>query len=164
MHLKKHDTAIVITDPQNDALSEKGIAWPLVGDSIKENNTIENIERIVKSAKSNGFEVFISPHYYYYPADEFWKFGGAIESFMHQTKMYARSGALKLDGFSGSGADWLDRYKPLIEDGRTIVVSPHKVFGPESNDLVLQLRKRSITKVILMGMLANLCVEVTCAN
>jgi nicotinamidase-related amidase len=33
------------------------------------------------------------------------------------------------------------------------------VYGPESNDLVLQLRKRGIDKVILAGMSANLCVE-----
>ena len=54
---------------------------------------------------------------------------------------------------------WLAEYKPLIEDGKTIVASPHKVYGPESNDLVLQLRKRGIEKVILAGMSANLCVE-----
>jgi nicotinamidase-related amidase len=39
------------------------------------------------------------------------------------------------------------------------VTSPHKVYGPESNDLVLQLRKRGIDKVILAGMSANLCTE-----
>ena len=74
-------------------------------------------------------------------------------------KEFTHSGPLTLDGFLGSGADWLDRYKPFIEDGKTIVVSPHKVYGPQSNDLVLQLRKRNLSKVILLGMLANLCVE-----
>jgi len=39
------------------------------------------------------------------------------------------------------------------------VVSPHKVWGPQTNDLVLQLRKRRVNKVVLAGMLANLCVE-----
>jgi len=58
-----------------------------------------------------------------------------------------------------AGADWLDRFNPFIEDGKTVVVSPHKVWGPQTNDLVLQLRKRGIQKVILCGMLANLCVE-----
>jgi nicotinamidase-related amidase len=76
-----------------------------------------------------------------------------------ESKEFFRSGALSLDGFSGSGADWLERFKPFIEDGKTIVVSPHKVFGPQNNDLVLQLRRRYISKVILLGMLANLCVE-----
>ena len=28
---------------------------------------------------------------------------------------------------------------------------PHRVFGPETNDLVLQLRKRKISKIILGG-------------
>jgi len=40
-----------------------------------------------------------------------------------------------------------------------VIVSPHKVYGPESNDLVLQLRKRRIETIILAGMSANLCVE-----
>jgi nicotinamidase-related amidase len=44
-------------------------------------------------------------------------------------------------------------------DGRTVVVSPHKVYGPQANDLALQLRKRGIDQVILAGMSANLCVE-----
>lgn len=48
---------------------------------------------------------------------------------------------------------------PDIDDVRTIVASPHKVFGPQTNDLVLQLRKRRVSKVILGGMLANMCVE-----
>ena len=158
MEINKNDTAVLITDPQNDFLSENGVTWGLVGDSVKENKTIENIERIVKAAKVNGFEVFISPHYYY-PTDHSWKFGGTVEKMMHEIKMFDRNGALNLDGFSGSGADWLERYKSLIEDGKTIVVSPHKVYGPENNDLILQLRKRKISKVILGGMSANLCVE-----
>jgi len=152
------DTAVVVIDPQNDVLSEKGVSWDLVGDSVKENKTVENIERIFKAAKLNEFEVFISPHYYY-PTDYGWKFAGTLEQMMMEFKEFVRSGALTLDGFSGSGADWLERFKPFIEDGKTIVASPHKVYGPQSNDLILQLRKRSINKVILLGMLANLCVE-----
>ena len=66
---------------------------------------------------------------------------------------------MSLEGFANSGADWLDRFKPYIEDGKTVIVSPHKVWGPQTNDLVLQLRKRGISKIILGGMLANMCVE-----
>jgi nicotinamidase-related amidase len=158
MNITNKDTAVLITDAQNDFLSEKGVTWKLVGESVKQNKTVENIERLFKAAKANGFEVFISPHYYY-PTDRGWKFGGTIENVMHEIKMFERSGALNLEGFSGSGADWLERYKPYIEDGKTVVCSPHKVYGPENNDVVLQLRKRGINKVILGGMSANLCVE-----
>ena len=64
-----------------------------------------------------------------------------------------------MEAFAGSGADWLDRHKPYINDGSTVVTSPHKIFGPQSNDLALQLRKAGISQVILAGMSANLCVE-----
>jgi nicotinamidase-related amidase len=158
MRLAKSDTAVVMIDPQNEVLSEKGLAWPLLHESLKENNTIENMERIFKSAKALGFEVFISPHYFY-PTDKGWKFNDPLETDEAATNMFARKGPLNLDGFKGSGADWLERFKPYIEDGKTIVVSPHRVWGPETNDLVLQLRKRNISKIILGGMLANMCVE-----
>ena len=78
---------------------------------------------------------------------------------MLEGKEFFRPDPLSLAGFPGSGADWLDRYKPFIEDGKTVVASPHKLWGPQTNDLVLQLRKRRIDKVILAGMMANLCVE-----
>jgi nicotinamidase-related amidase len=158
MNINRNDTAVLVTDPQNDFLSEQGVTWQLVGDSVKENKTIENIERLFKAAKKNGFEVFISPHYYY-PTDKGWKFGGTVEKIMHEINMFGRGGALTLEGFQGSGADWLERFKPYIEDGKTVVASPHKVYGPENNDLALQLRKRGIDKVVLAGMSANLCVE-----
>jgi len=151
-------TAVVITDPQNDFLSPDGVTWGLVGASVTANKTVENIETLIKVAKSVGMPVLISPHYYY-PTDHGWHFGGAVETMMHSVNMFDRSGALTMEGFKGSGADWLERYKPLIEDGNTVVVSPHKVYGPDTNDLVLQLRKRGIDKVILGGMSANLCTE-----
>jgi nicotinamidase-related amidase len=156
--IDKSDTAVLVTDPQNDFLSEKGVTWALVGDSVTDNNTVGNIERLFKAAKDNGFEVFISPHYYY-PTDKGWKFGGTVENLMHEINMFNRDGALSLDGFKDSGADWLAVLKPYIEDGKTVIASPHKVYGPENNDLALQLRKRGINKVILGGMSANLCVE-----
>ena len=158
MDINRTGTAVVFIDPQNDVLSEKGANWGALGASVTENRTVENMERIFKAAKARGYAVFISPHYFY-PTDSGWLFNGPLETDEFHTHSFARKGALTLEGFSNSGADWLDRFKPYIEDGKTIVVSPHKVWGPQTNDLVLQFRKRRISKVILGGMLANICVE-----
>ena len=158
MEIDRRDTAVVFTDPQNEVLSETGLAWPLVRESLAENNTIENMDRLFAAAKQLGFEVFISPHYFY-PTDAGWKFNGALEADEAAGNFFGRRGILNLEGLPGSGADWLPRFKPYIEDGKTVVVAPHKVFGPETNDLVLQLRKRRIARIILGGMLANMCVE-----
>ncbi len=151
-------TALVITDPQIDFLSPEGVAWGVVGKSVTDNNTVENIDSLFAAAKANGMPVFVSPHYYY-PTDHGWHFEGALEALMHAIHMFDREGALTTKGFEGSGADFLEQYKKYIDDGETIVASPHKIYGPETNDLVLQLRKRGIDKVILGGMSANLCTE-----
>jgi nicotinamidase-related amidase len=151
-------TALVVTDPQNDFLSPKGATWGVVGESVTENNTVANIGSLLKTAKTTNIPVFVSPHYYY-PTDKGWQFEGALEVLMHKINMFDRAGPLSLEGFEDSGADFLKPYKPYIEDGKTVVTNPHKVYGPEANDLVLQLRKRKIDKVILAGMSANLCVE-----
>ena len=152
------NTALVVTDPQNDFLKPGGAFYDAVKQSVEENNTIENIDTMFRAAKEGGFPVFVSPHYYY-PWDHAWKFAGTIEKAMHDAGMYDRPDPLDLTGFEGSGADFVERYKPYIQDGETIVASPHKVYGPENNDLLLQLRKRRIDRVILAGMSANLCVE-----
>ncbi len=151
-------TALVVIDPQIDFLSPKGVTWGVVGKSVEANHTVENIERLFKLAKANDIPVFVSPHYYY-PWDHKWESGGPLEVLMHKIGMFDRKGPLTLEGFQNSGADWMPQYKPYIDDRNTVVASPHKVYGPETNDLVLQLRKRGITKVILAGMSANLCVE-----
>lgn len=158
VQFSKGNTAIVITDPQNDFLSPKGVTWGLVGKSVTKNNTVENIGRLFKIADKKNIPVFVSPHYYF-SHDHKWQHGGALEKAMHAMGMFDRKGALTTEGFDGSGADWLEQYKPYINNGKTIVTNEHKLYGPESNDMVLQLRKRGISKIILAGMSANLCTE-----
>src|SRR5690348_17553577 len=115
MQIHRETTAVVFIDPQNEVLSETGKAWPLVHESLQENHTVENMERLFQAAKEHGFEVFISPHYFY-PTDKGWKFNGPLEAEEASSGMFARKGVLDLEGLEGSGADWLPRFRPYIED------------------------------------------------
>ncbi|MGN4076730.1 cysteine hydrolase family protein [Burkholderia gladioli] len=156
--LDRTKAALVVVDPQNDFLSPSGAGWPYFGESIVENGTVDHLETLFRTAKQTGIPVAVSPHYYY-PCDHGWQFGGPLEKTMHALGMFERKGPVTLEGYEGSGADFLERYKPYILDGETIIASPHKVYGPETNDLALQLRKRGVSQVILAGMAANLCIE-----
>ena len=158
MKLNLKRAALVVTDPQVDFLSPKGVTWKVVGKSVQEHNTVENLERLFAAAKKAGITVAISPHYYF-PTDKGWRFEGALEKLMHKIGMFNRTSPYSMKGFENSGADFMPRYKKYIFDGKTIVTSPHKVYGPQQNDLVLQLRKNHVDQVILAGMSANLCVE-----
>ncbi|NKB47971.1 MAG: isochorismatase family protein [Alphaproteobacteria bacterium] len=151
-------TALVVTDPQVDFLSPSGVTWGVVGKSVEEQGTVANLGKLFRAAKAADIVVAISPHYYY-PTDKGWMFEGGLEKLMHKIGMFDRKGTHTMDDFDGSGADFMPEYKEFIFDGKTIISSPHKVYGPQANDLGLQLRKKHIDQVILAGMSANLCVE-----
>ncbi len=156
--LDRPRTALVVSDPQIDFQSPKGVTWGVVGKSVEHHGTVKNIGRLFAAAKAAGMTSVISP-LYYYPTDHGWNFGGPLEKLMHGIGMFDRPSPYDVAGFDGSGADFMPEYKDYIHDGKTIVCSPHKVYGPEANDLSLQLRKARIDQVILAGMSANLCVE-----
>lgn len=158
IQLDKKRTALLITDPQNDFLAEDGAAYGLVKENLEKVNTIENIDGLLKAAKKNGYQVFVSPHHYF-PHDGGWLHRGALQGTIHDIDMFAVSEPITSQRFSGSGADFLPQYKTYINDGSTVITSPHKVYGPDSNDLVLQLRKRGIQTVVVGGMAANLCTD-----
>jgi len=155
--IDKSSTALVITDPQNDFLDKSGVAYELVKSNLEKVGTIHHIEQLFHTAKSNNIPVFVSPHYYL-PHDQQWKERGALQKTIADIKMFSIPASANND-VSGTGADFLAQYKKYILDGKTTITSPHKVYGPDSNDLVLQLRKQGIQTVILGGMAANLCTD-----
>ena len=99
----------------------------------------------------------LSPHYHY-PTDKGWKHGGTVEKIMHEIDMFGRGGALDLDGFKGSGADWLERYKPWIEDGKTVVTTrsmgPRTTISPCNCASVASTRFRAISRARRSGPVA----------
>jgi nicotinamidase-related amidase len=158
MKLDLAHTAFVVMDPQVDFMSSTGKAWSAVGESVTEQKIVPHLVQLFTAAKKSGIVVAISPHYYF-PQDYKWKFQGPAELYQHSIRIFDRPSALSLDGFKGSGADFMPEFKPFIEDGKTIVASTHKLYGPQANDLSLQLRKQGVTQIILAGMLSSLCVE-----
>lgn len=156
--LDKAHTAVLITDPQNDFLREDGMLYKLLADNLKELGTVGNIEKLMKTAKSAGVALAVDP-LVYTASDKTWSNAGALQRQLLDMKALHRASLNEPKGFEGSGADFYGPYKPYIYDGKTIVVAPHKMYGPESNDLVYQLRSRNINTVVLGGMVANLCVD-----
>jgi nicotinamidase-related amidase len=159
MRLNATTTALVFTDLHNDFLSPEGKAFGLIKDSLARNNTVENIERLLRAARTAGMKVFVSPHYYY-PHDHKWVTPTTpLEDLAHKIGLLDRKDPLSLEGLEGSGADFPQRYKPYIRHQDTIVTSPHKAYGTSTNDMILQLRRYRIEKIVLAGPVGNLCVE-----
>ena len=157
-HLDKNSTALLITDPQNDFLAESGVAYGLVKDNLAELDTVKNIESLLKIASENNWPIFISPHYYF-EHDKKWQHRGALQKTIHEIDMYRVENKQGKVDLTGTGADFLESLKEYIYHEGTTITSPHKVYGPESNDLVLQLRMQGIQTVLIGGLAANLCTD-----
>ena len=151
--LKKMDidletTAIFITDPQNDFLSEGGAAWPLVGEGVIEVNVVQHQAELIATAKEVGIPVFYSPHTYTEMDYANWKHLNSIDQLMFDIDMFH-------EGTWGH-----EFHSKLIPDENTIVMNPHKGLSNfQTGDANLQLRQYGIQTVIMTGMSANLCVE-----
>ncbi|MEI6001652.1 cysteine hydrolase [Paraburkholderia bengalensis] len=160
MLLDRTSTALVLADIQNEFLSESGSYYPMIEDSLRANNVPDNIEALLKAAKEYGFPVIHSPHYYY-PTDRQWVApGGAISHYLAtQISFVGRKNPVDLEGFAGSRADYPERYKKYLQDGKTANTSPHKGASSRANDVIKQLRMRRIEKVIMAGPVANICLE-----
>lgn len=125
MKLNIKRTALVISDPQVDFLSPKGVTWGVVGKSVTQHNTVENVGCLFKAAKAAGITVAISPHYYY-PTDKGWRFEGALEKLMYKIGMFDRPSAYDMTGFDNSGADFMP--EPLRQelDGPVLAIRRRK--------------------------------------
>src|SRR6201996_624923 len=87
--------------------------------------------------------------------------GGAIADYLGGLPggFVSRADPVDLDGFHGSAADYPERFKKYLMDGKTANTSPHKGMSCLSNDLIKQLRMRRVEKLIVAGPVGNLCLE-----
>ncbi len=141
-------TAIFITDPQNDFISEGGGAWPLVGKQVVESKVVEHEVQLREVAREVGIKVFYSPHMYTEMDYKHWKDLNAIDKIMFANTMFKEG-------------TWGHEFHPNMKpDDNTVVMNPHKGLSNFwTGDATIQLRQYGVKTLVLGGMSANLCVE-----
>jgi len=143
-------TAMFVTDPQNDFLSEKSPVWGLVGPTVTKNKVVEKEKKLKALAMELGIPVFYSTHMYTQKEVEQWPTMplNGIDKVMFEQKMFVQG-------------TWGHEYHPELKpDSNTVVMNPHKGLSNFwTGDAALQLRMFGIETIILYGMSANMCVE-----
>ncbi|MCP5245437.1 MAG: cysteine hydrolase [Burkholderiales bacterium] len=141
-------TAIFITDPQNDFISEGGAGWPLVGKLVVANKVVERLVTLRETAKEVGIPVFYSTHMYTKKDYENWSSFNGIDKIMFENNFF-------IEGTWGH-----DFHPDLKPDENTVVLNPHKGLSNFwTGDAALQLRQYGVDTLIMTGMAANMCVE-----
>jgi nicotinamidase-related amidase len=144
-------TALLLVDPYNDLLSEGGKLWPNLKAVAESVNLINHLRTLVGTARRAGIVVFYVPHRCWHEGDyDGWRRPSPYQLANDRAAVFA-------DGTWGG--DWHPDLAP--EPGDIIIQQHWGQNGFTNTDLNLQLKQRAIDKVIVVGVVANTCIEST---
>ena len=147
----RETTGLLLVDPYNDFLSPTGKFWPRAKEVAEEVNLLTNLKSIVDAARQLGVRIFIVPHHRWEPGDyTHWKHATPRQLTGAENQMFAKG---------TWGGDWHPDFVP--EEGDIIIKEHWAQSGFANTDLDQQLKQHGIQKIILIGMLANTCIEST---
>lgn len=144
-------TALLLLDPYNDFLSEGGKLWPMVEPIATSTGLLDHLRKIVAAARDAGIRIFIVPHHRWREGDyKTWKHANPSQVLTNQMQLFAAD---------TWGGEWHPDFVPQAED---VVIQEHwSQSGFANTDLDHQLKQHGIAKIVLVGMLANSCIEST---
>lgn len=145
------ETALLFVDPYNDFLSEGGKLWPLVSDVAASVRLHDNLRAVVVAARDAGVAIFIVPHHRAEPGD--------FQGWSHPTPYQQQTAKAQAFAKGSWGGDWHPDFAP--QPGDTVVKEHWAASGFANTDLDMLLKQRGVRNVIVVGLIANTCVEGT---
>jgi nicotinamidase-related amidase len=144
-------TALLFVDPYNDFLSDGGKFWPMVKGVANDVGLLDNLRTITAEIRKSGIQIFIVPHRRWEPGD--------YEGWDHPTPYQVASGQAQAFAKGSWGGEWHPDFAP--QPGDLIAKEHWGSSGFANTDLDFLLKQRRIVKVIVVGLLANTCIECT---
>lgn len=144
-------TGLLLVDPYNDFLSHGGKLFPLLKEVADEVHQLENLRATVAAARAADVQVFYVPHRRWQPGDyDNWDHPNPTQRLVQQRHTFAKG---------TWGGEWHPDFVP--QDGDIIIQEHWGQSGFANTDLDFQLKQQGITHVIVIGLLANTCIEST---
>jgi nicotinamidase-related amidase len=147
----RNGTALLFVDPYNDFLSEGGKLWPMVQGVAREVGLLDNLRAVAAAIRKAGIPIFIVPH-------RRWETGD-YNGWDHPTPYQLASGEVQSFAKGKWGGEWHPDFAP--QPGDTVAREHWGSSGFANTDLDFLLKQRRIVKVIVIGLLANTCIEGT---
>lgn len=146
-----NQTALLIVDPYNDFMSEGGKLYDAIKTTADASGLYANLRKIIPAAREAGIQVFIIPHHRSQPGE----FAGWIAA----TPFQKAGAEMKAFEKGTWGGEFHPEFGPKAGD---VVIKEHWAqSGFANTDLDAQLKQRGIRKLILVGLIANSCIEST---
>jgi nicotinamidase-related amidase len=149
--IERDRTALLFVDPYNDFFAEGGKLWPLVAEVAKANGLLGNLRSISSAARNAGLQTVIVPHHRADPSDfEHWDHPTPYQLGAHQMQIFAKG---------NWGGDWFPEFAP--REGDLIATEHWGSSGFANTNLDSLLKQRGVSRIILIGLIANTCIETT---
>jgi ureidoacrylate peracid hydrolase len=148
---EKEVTALLVIDPYNDFISEGGKVWDRLRGVAQANSCVPNMLQVLNAARRAELRVFYALHHRYRPGDyETWKYIAPVQKAAWSHKTFE-------DGTWG--AEIRREFEP--QPGDIVALEHWCSSGFANTDLDLQLKKRGIHQLIVIGLIAHTCIEAT---
>ncbi|GMK44331.1 isochorismatase [Paenibacillus glycanilyticus] len=147
----KTTTGLLLVDPYNDFLADEGKLYPRTKEVSESVNAIPNLKATVSGARKAGIRIFYVPHHRSEPHD--------FDTWMHPTPYQLKAKEGQVFAKDSWGGEFHPDFQPQAGD---IIVKEHWASSGFANtDLDHQLKMHGIHHIVVVGMLANTCIEST---
>jgi nicotinamidase-related amidase len=144
-------TALLLVDPYNDFLSDGGKLFPMLRDIAADVRLLDNLRATVNAARKADIQVIYVPHRRWQPGDyDNWDHPNPTQRLVQQRHTFAKE---------TWGGEWHPDFVP--QEGDIVVHEHWGQSGFANTDLDFQLKQQRVTHVIVIGLLANTCIEST---
>jgi nicotinamidase-related amidase len=144
-------TALLVVDPYNDFMSEGGKLFEAIKPTADESGMFDNLRKIIPTVRQLGLQIFVLPHHRSHDGD--------FDGWQHMTPFQESGVPLQAFAVGSWGGEFNEEFGPQKGD---VVIHEHWAqSGFANTDLDQQLKQHDIKRVILVGVIANSCLEST---
>ena len=144
-------TALLVVDPYNDFMSEGGKLYDRIKETAEAAGMFDHLRSVLRTARETGIQVFIVPHHRSRKGD--------FAHWSHMSPSQIRASASATFAVGDWGGEWHPEFGP--QPGDVIVKEHWGQSGFANTDLDALLKQHGIQEIILVGMVANTCIEST---
>lgn len=145
----KSQTALLFVDPYNDFLSPGGKLYPLFKEVAESVDLLAHLREIVSAARQANIPIFFVPHHRWEPGDyTTWKYPSPTQLASGKRESFAKG-------------SWGGEFHPdfSVQKGDIVIKEHWAQNGFANTDLDQQLKQHGIQRLVLIGMIANTCIE-----
>jgi nicotinamidase-related amidase len=144
-------TALLVVDPYNDFMSEGGKLYERTKETAEAVGCYGNMRKLIPAIRAARIQVIIVPHHRWRETD--------YKGWKHMNPSQVGTNKAQLFAAGTWGGEFHPEFGP--RDGDVVVLEHWGQSGFANTDLDAQLKQHGIEKIILVGFVANTCIEST---